>query len=70
MLGGRIMALTRFSVSFFQELFSSTVGPTKEVVLTYDAKGNSKGVASVTFNRRGDANKAFKQYNGRLVDGS
>ncbi|KAF8317726.1 hypothetical protein DL93DRAFT_2165570 [Clavulina sp. PMI_390] len=52
-----------------KELFSSTIGPTREVSLTYDAKGNSKGVASVTFSKRGDANKAFADYNGRLVDG-
>jgi len=52
-----------------RELFASTVGPTREVTLSYDAKGNSKGIASVSFTKRGDASKAFAQYNGRLVDG-
>ena len=53
-----------------QELFSSTVGPLREVNLHYDHKGVSKGVAAVTFNRKGDGNKAFTQYNNRLIDGS
>ncbi|KAF9513158.1 hypothetical protein BS47DRAFT_1372591 [Hydnum rufescens UP504] len=52
-----------------KELFSSTVGPLREVNLHYDHKGVSKGVAAVTFNRKGDGNKAFTQYNNRLIDG-
>ncbi len=53
-----------------QELFASTVGPTKEVNLSYDASARSKGVAAVTFSKKGDANKAFQQYHNRLIDGS
>ncbi|GJJ06148.1 hypothetical protein Clacol_000337 [Clathrus columnatus] len=53
-----------------KELFNSQVGPTKEVVLNYDAAGRSKGIAAVTFTRNGDGTKAYKQYNGRLIDGS
>ncbi|KAF8342869.1 uncharacterized protein EI90DRAFT_2903455 [Cantharellus anzutake] len=55
--------------SQIKELFASTVGPLREVNLHYDAKGNSKGTASVTFSRKGDGNKAFTQYNNRLIDG-
>jgi THO complex subunit 4 len=53
-----------------QELFASTVGPTKTVTLHYDAAGRSKGIAFVVFTKAGDGNKAFQQYNNRLIDGS
>ena len=57
-------------LAIYQELFISTVGPLRDVNLHYDAKGNSKGSASVSFSRKGDGNKAFSQYNNRLIDGS
>jgi THO complex subunit 4 len=53
-----------------KELFTSTVGPLREVTLHYDASGRSKGVAAVHFQRKGDGTKAFQQYNNRLIDGS
>ncbi|KAI0049178.1 hypothetical protein FA95DRAFT_1489631, partial [Auriscalpium vulgare] len=53
-----------------RELFMSTVGPLREVNMHYDSGGRSKGVATVTFSRKGDGNKAFQQYNNRLIDGS
>jgi len=62
-----IMRLIRHNT---QELFTSTVGPTKEVNLSHDASGRSKGVAAVTFSKKGDANKAYSQYHNRLIDGS
>ncbi|KAF7763573.1 hypothetical protein Agabi119p4_8110 [Agaricus bisporus var. burnettii] len=52
-----------------KELFASTVGPTKEVHLNYDASGRSKGIAAVTFSKKGDANRAYTQYHNRLIDG-
>jgi len=52
-----------------RDLFSSTVGPLKEVTLNFDAAGRSKGVATVVFVRRGDGSNAFNQYNNRLIDG-
>jgi len=52
-----------------KELFSTTVGPLKYVQLHYDARGNSTGVASVHFQKRGDGSKAHQQYNNRLIDG-
>uniref|UniRef100_A0A0W0FM41 RRM domain-containing protein n=1 Tax=Moniliophthora roreri TaxID=221103 RepID=A0A0W0FM41_MONRR len=53
-----------------KELFHTTVGPLREVSLTYDSNGRSKGVASVHFQRKGDGTKAYQQYNNRLIDGS
>jgi len=53
-----------------KELFQTTVGPLREVNLHYDSNGHSKGVASVTFQKKGDGNKAYQQYNNRLIDGS
>ncbi|KAF5311148.1 hypothetical protein D9619_007801 [Psilocybe cf. subviscida] len=53
-----------------RDLFRTTVGPLKELTLHYDAGGRSKGIASVTFQRKGDADAAFASYNNRLIDGS
>lgn len=55
---------------FFQDLFSTTVGPLREVTLHFDASGRSKGTATVAFQRKGDGSKAYDQYNNRLIDGS
>jgi len=52
-----------------KELFQTTVGPLREVNLHYDANGRSKGVASVIFQKKWDGNKAYQQYNNRLIDG-
>jgi len=52
-----------------KELFHTTVGPLREVTLHYDAAGRSKGVATVLFSKKGDGNRAFQQYNNRLIDG-
>jgi THO complex subunit 4 len=53
-----------------KELFSATIGPLREVNLSYDANGKSKGIAQVHFQRKGDGNKAYAEYNNRLIDGS
>ncbi|KAF8239315.1 hypothetical protein L208DRAFT_1237597, partial [Tricholoma matsutake] len=53
-----------------KELFHSTVGPLRQVTLHFDSSGRSKGVAAIQFQRAGDANKAYTQYNNRLIDGS
>ncbi|EDR07945.1 uncharacterized protein LACBIDRAFT_297468 [Laccaria bicolor S238N-H82] len=53
-----------------KELFTTTVGPLRDVTLHYDAGGRSKGVASVQFSNKGDGEVAYQQYNNRLIDGS
>jgi THO complex subunit 4 len=53
-----------------KELFHSTIGPLKDATLHYDANGRSKGVANISFTRKGDGSKAYQQYNNRLIDGS
>ncbi|CAE6389831.1 unnamed protein product [Rhizoctonia solani] len=52
-----------------KELFQSTVGALSSVQLNFDSQGRSKGTATVIFQKKGDANKAFSQYNNRLIDG-
>ncbi|KAH7344433.1 hypothetical protein B0J17DRAFT_712114 [Rhizoctonia solani] len=52
-----------------KELFQSTVGSLSSVQLNFDSQGRSKGTATVIFQRKGDANKAYAQYNNRLIDG-
>lgn len=52
-----------------RELFTHMIGPLRDVSLTYDARGVSKGIASVVFVRKGDAARAYEQYHDRLIDG-
>ena len=52
-----------------RELLSSSVGPLRKIVMSYKQSGQSTGVCTVEFQRRDDANKAYQQYNNRLIDG-
>ncbi|KAF3913704.1 hypothetical protein AA313_de0203342 [Arthrobotrys entomopaga] len=54
--------------NMLREYFRSIVGPVKRCNLNYKANGQSSGVATIEFNKPGDANVAFDQFNGRLVD--
>ncbi|TIB98288.1 hypothetical protein E3Q18_02112 [Wallemia mellicola] len=53
-----------------RELMTTTIGPVSECSISYDQKGNSKGFAQVRFKRPGDGNKAYNDFNGRLIDNS
>ncbi|KLO12847.1 hypothetical protein SCHPADRAFT_828918, partial [Schizopora paradoxa] len=61
---------TDVSEAQVKDLFASTIGPLREATLHFDSNGRSKGIATITFSRRGDGTKAFETYNGRLIDGS
>lgn len=56
------------SENMIKEYFGKVVGPVKTCLLTYGPDGRSRGVATITFNHIGDAEKAALSYNGVLVD--
>lgn len=53
-----------------RDLFATTVGPVTRVSLSYDKNGRSTGSAAIDFKKPTDAQKAFQNYNTRLVDGN
>lgn len=52
-----------------KELFTSSLGPVRKVAMNYRQNGVSTGTCTVIFQRPEDGQKAYQQYNNRLIDG-
>jgi len=52
-----------------KEYFGSTIGQVKRVMLSYNAQGQSRGIANVTFFKPDSAAKAVQELNNVKVDG-
>ena len=51
-----------------KELFNVQIGRVSRVSLAYGPQGLSKGVATIQFQQKGDAKKAYDRYDGKLID--
>jgi len=60
---------TPFILSQYQELFSTMIGPVRQVNLNFDQSGRSKGTASVVFARKNDAVRSVDKLRNITLDG-
>ncbi|ODV93035.1 hypothetical protein PACTADRAFT_5423 [Pachysolen tannophilus NRRL Y-2460] len=51
------------------EFFQSQVGGVRTIALSYNEKGVSKGIATISFHKSENAAKAVEKYNGAPIDG-
>ncbi|THH11918.1 hypothetical protein EW145_g348 [Phellinidium pouzarii] len=61
---------TDVSEAQIKELFSTTVGPLRDIQLHYGPQGKWNGSATVLFSQKGHGTKAYDTYNNRLIDGT
>ncbi|CCH58064.1 hypothetical protein TBLA_0A02650 [Henningerozyma blattae CBS 6284] len=52
-----------------KEFFASQVGGVQRVLLSYNERGNSTGMATITFRNGDAADRAVKKFNGAPIDG-
>ena len=54
---------------FLQEFFASQVGGVQRVLLSYNERGQSTGMANITFKNGELARRAVERFNGSPIDG-
>ncbi|KAK9465716.1 hypothetical protein V1512DRAFT_265228 [Lipomyces arxii] len=52
-----------------KDYFAVEIGPVRKCTLNYNAKGQSTGVVTMVFQKAGDAQRAWKRFNGTPIDG-
>ncbi|VVT45567.1 uncharacterized protein SAPINGB_P000794 [Magnusiomyces paraingens] len=59
---------TDVTESAVRDYFSHEVGPITSCSISYNARGQSTGIVTITFKRPGDAHKASVRFNGTAID--
>ncbi len=63
------MLTERVVLPLRKELMSTSIGPLRKLAMNFRQNGQSTGVCTVEFQRADDANRAYQQFNNRLIDG-
>ncbi|CUM46676.1 unnamed protein product [Debaryomyces fabryi] len=61
--------MTKSCLRLLDDFFQSQVGGVQNIALSYNEKGQFKGIATIIFKSSKSASKAVEKYNGAPIDG-